>query len=391
MTAPKYFSSNINLIYPSDSVQFTGVTSPYSSVCVGELIGGYAFNKWFDAPSDSAGNFIIDVNIEKPVGTYHLVAVPNSGFYCDSSQPSNEIALVVRERASPPGQIILNSVEWVTPSSLQSQIRLKITPNGAFQTFIKIDNDAEELVFVPDGTTTLVTTHNYSTYIAHNVCAGDPPNQCRTLNPIVPDTPCSPPGGVQRKCDDANTIAVWNQVNCRYDTAPCGAGNPCKNGNCVPDTIPTGCSPPCSIGTHCENNNCVPDSTTCTDYIAINKIGAIPTKEQTLQATTDYENGLIDKTCLLAIEDAYFASGDNLVPCSEYQTMRGIGQSITTAQLQQAQSDHAAGIIDDLCLNEIERLPVIIQDQNNSGVLIGIGAAIAALGVGYYITSKKRE
>lgn len=132
-------------------------------------------------------------------------------------------------------------------------------------------------------------------------------------------------------------------------------------------------------------------ATTCTDYIAINKIEAIPTKEQTLQAIADYENGLIDKTCLLAIEDAYFASGDNLVPCSDYKTMRGIGQSITTTQLQQAQSDHAAGIIDDLCLNEIERLPVSIQDQNNSGVLIGIGAAIAALGVGYYITSKKRE
>lgn len=263
MTAPKYFSSNINLIYPSDSVQFTGVTSPYSSVCVGELIGGYAFNKWFDAPSDSAGNFIIDVNIDKPIGTYHLVAVPNSGFYCDSSQPSNEIALVVRERASPPGQIILNSVEWVTPSSLQSQIRLKINPNGAFQTFIKIDNDAEELVFVLDGTTTLVTTHNYSTYISHNVCAGEPPNQCRTLNPIVPDMPCSPPGGVQRKCNDANTIAVWNQVNCRYDTAPCGVGNRCENGDCVPDTNPTGCSPPCSTGTHCENNNCIPDTTGC--------------------------------------------------------------------------------------------------------------------------------
>ncbi len=57
-----------------------------------------------------------------------------------------------------------------------------------------------------------------------------------TQPPIV----CQPPNGVQRYCVDAHTIAVWNQVDCRYDTAPCGSGKLCENGYCVADA---GCVP----------------------------------------------------------------------------------------------------------------------------------------------------
>lgn len=53
--------------------------------------------------------------------------------------------------------------------------------------------------------------------------------------------PCQPPNGVQRKCNDATTIAVWNQVTCSYDTASCGTGKHCSNGNCIVDS--TGCIP----------------------------------------------------------------------------------------------------------------------------------------------------
>lgn len=45
--------------------------------------------------------------------------------------------------------------------------------------------------------------------------------------------PCYPPGGVQRKCEaDNKTISVWNQVDCKYDSAVCSTGY-CKDGYCV--------------------------------------------------------------------------------------------------------------------------------------------------------------
>lgn len=43
---------------------------------------------------------------------------------------------------------------------------------------------------------------------------------------------CQPPNGVQRYCQDSQTICVWNQVQCKYDCAKCST-NCCKNGDCV--------------------------------------------------------------------------------------------------------------------------------------------------------------
>lgn len=55
-----------------------------------------------------------------------------------------------------------------------------------------------------------------------------------TTAPPPPET-CQPPNGVQRYCIDANTIAVWNQIDCRYDTGWCSIGKHCAGGYCVAD------------------------------------------------------------------------------------------------------------------------------------------------------------
>lgn len=46
-----------------------------------------------------------------------------------------------------------------------------------------------------------------------------------------------PPGGVERKCLDEKTIAVWNQRANKYDSAICSTGH-CSNGYC--DAPPKG-------------------------------------------------------------------------------------------------------------------------------------------------------
>lgn len=118
--------------------------------------------------------------------------------------------------------------------------------------FISTNKTDDGLIILKDNGTTIYSTTLLKGYTlsgqrykftqpgVHNICATAPGNDICVTIPVSVAPTCQPPNAVQRYCVDATTTAVWNQVDCRYDTAPCGAGKHCANGYCVADS---GCVP----------------------------------------------------------------------------------------------------------------------------------------------------
>lgn len=97
------------------------------------------------------------------------------------------------------------------------------------------------------GTSTVTRTEITDSYVAVLALTGYGQVDY-TLFAVTPSV-CQPPGGVQRYCQDASTICVWNQVDCTYNCSTCSTGA-CSNGNCVPPT---------SHKYRCINNVCTQD------------------------------------------------------------------------------------------------------------------------------------
>ena len=80
------------------------------------------------------------------------------------------------------GKIVLNSVQWVTPSETLSKIRLNVTTNGSTSTYLKVDADAQKTLMYSSTATYIDTTDVYTTAIPHGVYIGTPtPTQYKNL------------------------------------------------------------------------------------------------------------------------------------------------------------------------------------------------------------------
>lgn len=74
-----------------------------------------------------------------------------------------------------------------------------------------------------------------------------PTTGCESAEKIYPA-----PGGIQKKCLDDKTVAAWNQIYNKYDSAVCSTGK-CENSACVlPEIAPYGSVPPCK-GDYVDN------------------------------------------------------------------------------------------------------------------------------------------
>lgn len=102
------------------------------------------------------------------------------------------------------GAIVLNGVEWATPTETLSKIRLYVTTNGSTSTYLKVDADSQKTLVYSSTATTILTTDVYTTAIPHDICIGTPsPTQCKNLAAIVSD------GNGGGGSGETVTINVW--------------------------------------------------------------------------------------------------------------------------------------------------------------------------------------
>ena len=130
------------------------------------------------------------------------------------------------------GAIVLNSVEWVTPSATSSQIKLNVTTNGSTSTYLKIDADVQQTLLYSSSVTSINTTHSYPTNIPHGICIGTPtPTQCKNLSAVAPPACTNPKYKciaeicTSDNCDGSGTYLTSNCDN-KCITPPSGCTNP---------------------------------------------------------------------------------------------------------------------------------------------------------------------